>query len=392
MLGVILQELKEINCSNQVGHSSRGSRSRVRVPGWVTILEQAAVTQQEVAERFETAMGVLAGNEAGSSKVAVALFIHARPRETEQVLAAIKSYQPRILYVIADGPRPRVLGETEKCAEARAVIDREGGGWDVRWIRRSDNVGAGKSVKEGLDWVFSQEERAIVLEDDTVPDNSFFSFCEELLFRYEHDPRIGMISGNNLIQFPSPGNFSYFFTQTPTTWGWATWRRAWECNDFEMTWLERSDAGAIREISVNRRHFHYWRWAIGLIKKGRVDAWDWQWNASLALHGQLAIVPGSNLVKNIGFGEGATHTRKPPKGMRASTSSLPLPLKHPLRIETCGRYDRQLITRYLPDRRPESNAMRKLVSWIINDIPTLIYRRFVVSGRSMWAKKSVGRR
>lgn len=292
------------------------------------------------------------------SKVPVAFFIHSRPSETAQALESIRGYKPETLYVVADGPRTGLLGEAESCLEAREVVDSVDWECDVHWLRRDTNFGSGRSVKEGLDWVFSREERAIILEDDTVPNSSFFSYCEELLFRYQDQPEVGMISGNNLIHYPSPGDASYFFSQIPTTWGWATWRRAWDNNDFHMTWLTPGKGRLTRNISVNRRHFHYWRWAIGLIQEKKVDAWDWQWNASLALHGQLTVVPSSNLVSNIGFGEGATHTRKVPRGMKLETSSLSFPMSHPRAVETCSDYEKQLIRRFLPDRRPEKVFLR----------------------------------
>ena len=314
------------------------------------------------------------------SEVPVALFIHARPRETEQVLGAIRKYEPRTLYVVADGPRLGVSGEAERCLEARAVVDSVDWECDVRWLRRDTNFGSGRSVKEGLDWVFSREKWAIILEDDTVPHSSFFSFCEQLLFRYEDELTIGMISGNNLIHYPSPGSSSYFFSQIPTTWGWATWRRAWTHNDFYLGWMKSRGGRETRRISLNRRHFYYWRWAFRLIQQGRVDAWDWQWNASLARRGQLTVVPSANLVMNVGFGEGATHTFRLPRGMKPETSTISFPMVHPRTVARCKDYETKLISQFLPDRRPEVLAGKTLVNWFVPRVFDSFYRRFVRPG------------
>lgn len=315
-----------------------------------------------------------------TSKVPIVLFIHSRPRETAQVLDSIRGYKPQTLYVVADGPRAGVLGELERCLEARGVVDFIDWECDVHWLARDKNLGSGRSVKEGLDWVFSREKWAIILEDDTVPNSSFFSYCEQLLFRYEDELTIGMISGNNLIHYPSPGSSSYFFSQIPTTWGWATWRRAWTHNDFYLGWMKSRRRRETRRISLNRRHFYYWRWAFRLIQQGRVDAWDWQWNASLARRGQLTVVPSANLVRNVGFGGGATHTFRLPRGMKPETSTISFPMVHPRAVARCKDYETKLISQFLPDRRPEVLAGKTLVNWFVSRVLDRFYRRFVRPG------------
>lgn len=316
-----------------------------------------------------------------ANNVPVVLFIHSRPKETAEVLKSIRGYKPQTLYVVADGAREGVQGEAERCLEARNVVQSADWGCEVHWMSRDRNMGSGKSVKEGLDWVFSREKWAIILEDDTVPNSSFFPYCEQLLVRYEDEPRVGMISGNNLIHYYPPDRSSYFFSRVPTTWGWATWRRAWTHNDFHLSWLNSGERDDIRRISLNRRHLYYWKWAFRLIHEELVDAWDWQWNASLARQGQLAIVPRCNLVRNIGFGVGATHTFSQPRGMNPDTSVLSFPMRHPLAVESQRDYEKLLITEFLPDRRPEVLFVRRLANCLKSRVLDYFYRRVFSSGR-----------
>ena len=131
-------------------------------------------------------------DEIRSTKVPVAIFIHSRPHETSLVKEAVARYQPEKLYVIADGPKRGDQVEAELCAQAREVFSELE--WDcaLQTRFRNENMGSGASVKEGLDWVFSIEERLIILEDDTVPEPRFFDLSERFLEEYANDPRVAM--------------------------------------------------------------------------------------------------------------------------------------------------------------------------------------------------------
>ncbi|MGB3239254.1 MAG: glycosyltransferase family 2 protein, partial [Geitlerinemataceae cyanobacterium] len=114
-------------------------------------------------------------------KTPVALLIFNRPDTTEKVFETIRQAKPPKLLVVADGPRSDRPGEAEKCAEARAIVDRID--WECQVFQNySDtNLGCRYRVASGLNWVFETVEEAIILEDDCLPHPSFFRFCEELL-------------------------------------------------------------------------------------------------------------------------------------------------------------------------------------------------------------------
>ena len=103
---------------------------------------------------------------------------------------------------------------------------------------RDENVGCKLGVSSAITWLFKNEDKGIILEDDCVPSASFFYFCEELLVRYQNDERIGAIAGSSFIK-PGFSEKSYFFSRYPFAWGWATWARAWRHFDIEMkAWPE----------------------------------------------------------------------------------------------------------------------------------------------------------
>ena len=135
--------------------------------------------------------------------IPIAFMIFNRPYLTEAVFEVIAQVKPSKLLVVADGPRADRLGETERCAEARAIIDCID--WECEVLKNySDvNLGCKRRVSSGLDWVFDNVEEAIILENDRLPHPNFVRFFEELLEKYRDDERIAQISGDN-FHFNTP--------------------------------------------------------------------------------------------------------------------------------------------------------------------------------------------
>jgi hypothetical protein len=269
------------------------------------------------------------------TRAPVVLLMFARPDTTARVMEAIREAKPRRLLLVADGPREEVPGEAERCEETRALAERVDWDCEVSTNFADRNLGQKERVESGLSWAFELEEEAIILEDDTLPNRSFFSFCDELLERYRDDERILSIGGSN-FQFDGRASAdSYYFSRYPHIWGWAGWRRAWELNDPEMTrWPELRESGWLDGLIDAPHAAGYWSYQLDLAYRER-HTWDCAWLLSGWLNGGLHAVPNLNLVSNLGFREDATHTR-PEQGdflAELPTSELPSPLAHPDRVE-----------------------------------------------------------
>lgn len=260
----------------------------------------------------------------------VAFIIFNRPDTTARVFAEIARARPPKLLVIADGPRDNRSGEEEKCRATRAII--EGVDWPCEVLTRfSDtNMGCKKRVASGLDWVFEQTPEAIILEDDCLPHPTFFRFCEELLARYRDDERIGMISGDNFQFGRQRTSDSYYFSRYCHIWGWATWRRAWQRYDVNMSlWEEVRDGGWLRDILGDDREVKYWQKIFQKVAGGAIDTWDYQWVFANWINSSLSVIPAVNLISNIGFGENATHTTKLNGFADMMVSDMNFPLINP---------------------------------------------------------------
>ena len=124
------------------------------------------------------------GRSQATLSTPVVFFIFNRPQETAQVWQAIRTTRPARLYIVSDAPRPGVAGEASRVQECRKIAESIDWPCQVETDYAVQNLGCGARISSGLNKVFSREERAIILEDDTVPEPSFFRFCETLLERY----------------------------------------------------------------------------------------------------------------------------------------------------------------------------------------------------------------
>jgi hypothetical protein len=264
-------------------------------------------------------------------KTPVVLIIFRRPDKTLQILEKIRQVKPSKLFVICDAPRPEKPDECEKCEKSRAIIDTID--WDCEVIKNyaETNLGSFRRIPSGLDWVFDQVEEAIILEDDCLPEITFFRFCEELLEYYRNDQRIMAISGDNFQLGNQKTQDSYYFSRYTHSWGWATWKRAWKHFDLEMkAWSKVRDQQLLKLILDSDRDVKYWTSILQDVYDAKIKAWDYRWTFTTWLQNGLTILPNVNLISNIGFGEGATHTTSTKNPfINLPTQSMTFPLKHP---------------------------------------------------------------
>lgn len=259
----------------------------------------------------------------------VAFFVFNRPDVTRRVFAAIRQARPRTFLVVADGPRPGKPADSSLCAEVRRIVEDVDWPCDVRRNYATANLGCGVRMASGIDWVFSQCEEAILLEDDCLPDATFFRFCAELLALYRSESRIAHIGGGNFQYGAVHGDGSYYFSSYAHCWGWATWRRAWRHYDYRMTAWPVATNMLPANAPGERSH---WRFVMEETKAGRIDSWDYQWMLTCWCRGALSVVPQVNLISNIGFCDAATHTRGESKVAALALQPVRFPLRAPERM------------------------------------------------------------
>jgi hypothetical protein len=264
----------------------------------------------------------------------VALIVFNRPETTGRVFAAVAAARPSHLLLVADGPRADRTGEAELCASVRQIITAVDWPCKVDTNFAAENMGCRRRVISGLDWVFSLVEEAIILEDDCLPDPSFFPFCSELLERYRDQNQVGMITGFNPLEKSLPLHHSYFFSVMVQIWGWATWRRAWQQYDEHLSsWPQLKADGFLNHILPDKRAVDFWIRVFDAMHQGTgPNTWDYQWVYSCWTKNMVSVVPCLNLIQNIGFGADATHTSGADPDLALLARSMNFPLLHPSSI------------------------------------------------------------
>lgn len=257
----------------------------------------------------------------------ILVLIFNREHKTRRLLELLKKIRPKKLFISADGPRAHKVGEAEKCKKTRAIFNEIDWDCEVFQLYREKNLGCKRAVHGGISWFFEQVEQGIILEDDCIPDNSFFQFSQELLDKYAEDESISHISAHNPVE-PLDIESSYTFTNQVLVWGWASWRRAWKLMDIEMQQLDNY----INENKIDTylkykpaQEYIIQKWQD--VNHGKLDSWAYPWAFSCIASGGLAIIPKTNLINNIGFDEEATNTNhhKP----TIVNHPIPFPLTHP---------------------------------------------------------------
>jgi len=252
----------------------------------------------------------------------------------------IKAVKPAKLYIACDGPRFSVVGEDLKVEQTRkSIIDMIDWACEIKTMIQKENLGCGPAMYAAISWLFSFEEKGIILEDDCIASRSFFEYCAELLEKYQDDSRIGMISGHNTLG-KIYSNDSYCFSNFKACWGWATWKRSWLNMDYNLSWKSTPYSRSIMDnTGIRYRDKNYWKYRMSLIDRNYVSAWDWQWYLSLSAQNQMAIFPSVNLIRNIGVGDAATHTTSLLQDC-PDEREMCFPMKHPDFVCPDTRFDR----------------------------------------------------
>ena len=249
----------------------------------------------------------------------VLLIFFNRVDTLEITFEQIKKAKPRKLYLAQDGPRNEL--DVEKIIECRKIVENIDWECEVFKNYSEENHGCGRGPQRAINWFFENEEEGIILEDDCVASQSFFSYCTEMLEKYRDDERIFLVAGCNFELQTTEVDTSYFFGYAGTNWGWATWKRNWDKMDYSCSWIKdnaikESVYSIINKINKNaaKREIAEFENTNALVEKGEnISYWDAQWQSIRYINHQLSIIPQRNLISNIGVGQQSTHAKSTSK-------------------------------------------------------------------------------
>jgi len=250
--------------------------------------------------------------EATNISTPVLFITFARPEYARQSFDAIKKARPLNLYFYSNKARMNHPDEIMRNNTVRDLINEIDWHCNLKIFFRDEYVDVFTSVRSAIDWIFQNEEQAIILEEDCVASVSFFNYCDLLLLKYEQDLRIWIISGDNFVENQNFNNYSFFFTRNPHTHGWCSWRSRWTSLENDLNTLPRLIEGNyFKQLYSNKceREFMLALY-ISLYKmENKPISWDYLLLYTMLLNGGIGIAPSKNLVSNIGI-VGANNNRK----------------------------------------------------------------------------------
>ena len=221
----------------------------------------------------------------------ILLLIFNRPDTTAKVFEAIKKQKPKMLYVAADGPRKNREGEIELCKQSKEIIQQIDWECELKTLFRNENLGCKIAIKQSIDWFFESEECGIILEDDCLPEDSFFLFCEKMLVKYEKDEEIMMISGTNYLFGKYNDRDSYYKSSLTPIWGWATWKNAWGKMELD---IEEESNSMVSERYKNKTYSEYLLKMFEDSKSDKISTWAIYWLFSVIKNSGYSIIPLKN--------------------------------------------------------------------------------------------------
>jgi len=281
---------------------------------------------------------------------AVLLVIFRRPETTSSVFEAVRAAQPPRLYIAADGPRVDHPDDAALCAATRDVVEQIDWPCEVTRLYHDTNVGLVKNLVPAVDTMMDREGEGIILEDDTVPTQTFFDYCDALLARYRDDERVGVVSGYNPAMSTQLDGNVHYFSELPMTWGWATWQRAWQGQDATFKQWPGDTTGFPPSIMRTYGAPAAWvSWLERVRARDLPSVWDYVFFYHCWVNERLAVLPGRSLVTNVGFGAEATHTTgaiAPKHIRRIRAVEQPPPLKPASEVATLPKLDAAILSSY----------------------------------------------
>jgi len=291
--------------------------------------------------------------------VAVLLVFFTRYHQFERVFEQVKKARPSQLLLYQDGPREGNKDDIEKIKKCRAIAENVDWNCKIYKYYQKKNIGCDPSGYIAHTWAFSNVDKCIVLEDDVVSSVSFFSFCKEMLDRYENDERVMLITGINLDGITKEITSDYFFSSTTFTLGcWASWGRVVKQWDPEYTFLnDKYVFDKLQDIIKERKYVKNFMSICYSHRTSGIEHFETILISNQYLNSGLTIIPKKNMINNMGVTDEGTH-------FSGTISQLPRGYR---RVFTMKRYEIDILNinhpMYVMDDREYQKRAYRIYGW-----------------------------
>ena len=274
----------------------------------------------------------------------------------------IAKQKPKKLYIIMDGPRSSIPSDEEKILNIQKFI-KKSINWDcdVFEIFSKKNLGLKERIISGLNEVFRENKNVIVLEEDCLPNEDFFYFCQSILKKYEKNDKVKFITGNNFQKEKKNYIGDYYFSKYSHIWGWACDDKLWKEINFDHSyWRDYLSSNEFKYLFEFDEEYKYWTKTFDLIGKGKQTSWSIYLLLTMWKKKYLTATPNINLVKNLGLNSG-TNTKSLNLETNLSLLKLNNPLIHPKNLDRNIKKDN-----YVYKHVYQYNLLKKMINKILS--------------------------
>ncbi len=234
------------------------------------------------------------------SNIPILLLIYNRPDYIRKSIINLRKIKPKKIFIFCDGPK----SESDRLLCLKSIKETKKINWNCSISRKflKQNRGSKNAVSLGISWFFKKNSKGIILEDDCIPNKSFFKFCEKMLEFYDKSKIVGCITGDNFLLNNLKFKNGYYLSKYANCWGWATWRDVWKIYDKDIKFWPRfkNSLGWKKNfLTIDERR--YWSLVFDACYQNKIDSWAYPWTLSLWKKELLTVTPSKNLVNNIGL-------------------------------------------------------------------------------------------
>ena len=237
----------------------------------------------------------------------IALFVYNRPQHTARTLKFLQQNELAAesrLFIFSDGAKTDA--DQEMVDKVRDLIKDADGFKSIEIIRRKENMGLANSIIAGVTKLVADYGQVIVFEDDLISSPYTLTYFNESLNRYRQEEKV-MHIGAYMYNLKGENLPETFFYRAATSWGWATWDRAWKHFEPNIDKLMDQFTAADKRVFSIDHTMNFWK-QMKDFKNGRNNSWAIRWYASIFLKKGLTLNPSQSLVNNIGHDGSGIHS------------------------------------------------------------------------------------
>lgn len=259
-----------------------------------------------------------------ADKTPVLLLGYNRPQQMHGLIQSLATLKPRLILLAVDGPRRNRPNDANLVRQTQELASEITWDAEIRTRFRVSNLGLRRAVVDAVTWANNEYGRVIVLEDDVRAGPQLLDFLDYNLMAYQEDIKVAHINGYNLVpkehltHLDNASRLSIY----PESYAWATWDRAWQKYDDDLTWAKNASVKDIQKICGSTIGALRWKQNFADAAAERIDTWAYRWLASMWQQNWLIVSPNRNIATYTGS-EGGTHTRSLQRWNEVPIEDLP---------------------------------------------------------------------